>query len=162
MTKLLGLVLGIALVLPAAPASANPPGETPPADEAPADDTFAPPAADYYGGDYTDRGGQRARMRAIRKRIKAQFDADGDGRLSREERRTARAAVGMRFAHNKQRKHKLEMVRKVIRKFDRDGDGVVGPGEAPPRVVRKLKKLDRNHDGWINDADFARRGRGDR
>lgn len=157
MTKLLGLVLGIALVLPSAPAFAGPPGETLPDDP---DASAAPPADDYYGGDYTDRGAQRDRMRAIRKRIKTQFDADGDGRLSRDERRAARQAIGMRFAKKQQRMHKLRMVKRAIRKFDRDGDGVVGPGEAPPRVVEKLRRLDRNGDGWVNDQDFKFRGRG--
>ena len=151
MTKLLGLVLGVGLVLSASPASANPPGETRRVDDGGA----------YYGGEYVDRAEQRHRMRAIRERIKARFDADGDGRLSREERRAAKQAMGPMLGKGKATlKKKLRKVKKAIRRYDRDGDGVVGPGEAPAHVVRKLRKLDRNGDGWVNDDDFGGRGRG--
>jgi hypothetical protein len=161
MMKLLALVLGASVALAAAPVFAGPPGETPPAGAAIAvDGVDGVDGGDYYGGNYVDRGGQRERMRAIRKRIKARFDADGDGRLSREERRDARAAIGPRLAHHKQRMHKLKMLRKLIRKLDRDGDGVVGPGEAPARLVRKLKRFDKNGDGWVDAQDFRGRGRG--
>jgi hypothetical protein len=158
MMKLIALVLGASVALSAAPAFANPPGETPPVD----DESYGSSdySGDYYGGDYVDRRGQRERMREIRKRVKAQFDADGDGRLSRQERRAARDAIGSRLAHQKQRAHKMKKLQKLIRKLDRDGDGVVGPGEAPAHIVKKLKRFDRNGDGWVDAQDFRRRGRG--
>jgi EF hand len=44
------------------------------------------------------------------------------------------------------------MMRK-LRRFDRNGDGMIGPGEMPPDAARKLRPLDRNRDGWLDDGD---------
>lgn len=184
MSKLFGLVLAVGLVVSATPAFANPPGQTPPIGA----DDGADDAGDYYGGDYAgsaddgaadgaaidvgggekgvmrdrgdrdDRGDRRDRMRAVKQKIKARFDADHDGRLSPTERAAARRAVGRRIAMMNGR-HKMKMMRKIIRKFDQNGDGVVGPGEAPARLIEKLRRFDRNGDGWVTRDDFRGRRR---
>src|SRR5689334_7439349 len=181
MTKLFGLVLAVGLVASATPAFANPPGETAPTRDGDGD---ADDGGDYYGGDYAgppqgidlgdrdrgdrdrgdrgdrDRGDRGDRMRDARERIRERFDVDHDGRLSRDERQTARRAVGRRIAMMGAR-HRMKMFKKMIRKLDTNGDGVVGPGEAPPRLIEKLRRFDRNGDGWIT-ADDLRGGRGPR
>ena len=44
---------------------------------------------------------------------------------------------------------------KLIQKYDLDGDGNLGPGELPPRVQQKLRRFDRNGDGWLDQGDQA-------
>ena len=44
----------------------------------------------------------------------------------------------------------------MIEHYDLNGDGRVGPGEMPPAMARKLRHLDRNGDGWVDNADFGR------
>jgi hypothetical protein len=113
--------------------------------------------------DRSDRGGRGGdrgdRMRAMKQKIKARFDVDHDGRLSPQERAAARRAVGRRIAMMNGRQ-KMKMFRRIIRKFDTNGDGIVGPKEAPPRLIEKLRKLDRNGDGWVTREDFRGRRRG--
>jgi len=44
-------------------------------------------------------------------------------------------------------------MRELVRRYDRNGDGVVGPDEMPPGVARRLQRLDRNGDGWLDERD---------
>lgn len=83
---------------------------------------------------------QAARLARRAARIR-RFDANHDGQLDPQERRTARAA---RLDRLKQR---------LLARFDANGDGNLTPGELPPRLERKLRRLDHNRDGWIDDAD---------
>lgn len=50
----------------------------------------------------------------------------------------------------------------LIRRYDLNGDGNVGPGEVPPAVARKLRRFDTNQDGWVDGRDVAPRGPGER
>lgn len=78
-----------------------------------------------------------------RQRMLERFDTNQDGRLDRRERRQAKLM---------RRQAKLQ---KLIRRFDRNGDGNLGPGELPERMQRKLRRFDRNGDGWIDARDQA-------
>ncbi len=97
-------------------------------------------------------------MRPLRAALIAAFDRDGDGRLDRAERqqaiRTFRRLVRRLVRQQMRDARRAARLRGVIRRYDLDGDGNVGPAEAPPALQRRLRKLDRNGDGWVDDADF--------
>lgn len=70
--------------------------------------------------------------------LRARFDINRDGRLDRAERAAMRTYI---YA-------------KLIRRFDRDRDGQLGPGEVPPRLAERLRRFDRNGDGWIEPGEL--------
>ena len=84
-----------------------------------------------------DPGWGPARPRA-RVALRARFDLNHDGRLDAAERTAMRAYIYAR----------------LVRRFDRDGDGRLGPGELPPRIALRLRRFDRNGDGWIDPAEI--------
>ena len=85
------------------------------------------------------------------------FDRNHDGRLEPQERRRAIRALRRltrRMARQERRAEMRDARRQaLIRRFDRNGDGVVGPEEMPPGLARRLRPLDRNGDGWLDDRD---------
>jgi hypothetical protein len=85
------------------------------------------------------------------------FDANHDGRLEPQERRRA-ARVLRRIARkmamqDRRNARREQRARGGARRWDRNGDGVVGPGEIPPGAARQLQPLDHNGDGWLDDSD---------
>jgi len=110
-----------------------------------AEDGPNPPVGPGYDTPLPDRGdaaGQRGRVRGqLRRAVIARFDANGDGRLQPEERQRAKRALRER------------RVQRFIRRFDTNGDGNVGPGEVPPGAADKLRKLDRDRDGWVEPRE---------
>ncbi len=42
----------------------------------------------------------------------------------------------------------------VFQRADRDGDGFIDAGEAPPRAKAMLPKLDKDHDGRLSESEF--------
>ena len=109
-----------------------------------ADDDFGDPQPRPQVGN--PQRGQR--MQKLRRALVEQFDRDGDGRLNpRERRQAARALRRMAKRMGENRRQRL------IQKYDLDGDGNLGPGELPPRVQQKLRRLDRNGDGWLDQRD---------
>jgi hypothetical protein len=50
---------------------------------------------------------------------------------------------------------RAKRIQKLIRKFDLNHDGVVDQGEMPPRLARRMQKLDRNGDGWLDANDVT-------
>ena len=83
-------------------------------------------------------GRNRARVRAA---VIARFDANGDGQLQPQERRRAKQAI------------RAKRVERFIQRFDTDHDGNVGPDEIPPGAAHKLRRLDRNGDGWVQPGE---------
>ena len=119
--------------------------------------------ADPYGGPMPPPPAQvrpqRPEMAALRAALLARFDRDHDGRLEPRERRAAARAL-RRLARQLDRQAMRQARRDarlgaVIRRYDLDGDGNVGPGEMPPDMARRLRRLDRNRDGWVDESDFA-------
>jgi len=85
------------------------------------------------------------------------FDANGDGRLEPRERKHAIKALrrmARQLARQERRGERgARMQEKLIRKYDLNHDGVVDQNEMPPGVARRLQRLDRNRDGWVDGAD---------
>ena len=85
------------------------------------------------------------------------FDRNHDGRLEPQERRHAIRVLRKltrRMAMQERRAERRDLRRRaLVRRFDRNGDGVVGPEEMPPGLARRLRPLDRNGDGWLDDRD---------
>jgi Ca2+-binding EF-hand superfamily protein len=100
------------------------------------------PADPYAGPPRTERRTQRKAER--RAEMLQRFDQNGDGRLEPRERRIARREL--------RRAHKIQ---KLIHRYDLNHDGIVDRSELPPRLVPRLQKLDRNGDGWVDDADVG-------
>ena len=42
----------------------------------------------------------------------------------------------------------------ILRHFDRNGDGLLSPNEAPPRIAQAFKGIDRNNDGKISRREL--------
>ncbi|CAN5912648.1 hypothetical protein BH11MYX3_BH11MYX3_13200 [soil metagenome] len=99
-----------------------------------------------------DRG--RAEIRQL---LLQRFDQNGDGRLEgRERKRAARALRRMakQLGNDQQGQAGRGGRRaKLIQKYDLDHDGNLGPGELPPRVQQRMRRMDRNRDGWVDQGD---------
>ena len=122
-----------------------------------ADERLEPPGGPVYDGadeSVAPPTGRRQRERQLRHAVVERFDADGDGRLAPRERERAVRAIRKLQRRMALRGGKLE---RLIRRFDLDGDGQVAPGEMPADAAQRLRRLDRNGDGWIDGRDFATR-----
>lgn len=100
----------------------------------------------------------------FRQLLLERFDRNHDGRLEPQERRQAirtlrriarKMAMQERRAEGRQagRQGGRDLRERALRRFDTNHDGVVGPDEMPPGMARKLRRLDRNGDGWLDDRD---------
>ncbi|HEX3766390.1 MAG TPA: EF-hand domain-containing protein [Kofleriaceae bacterium] len=97
----------------------------------------------------------------LRQALMERFDRNHDGRLDPEERRHAihalrRMARRMEVQDRRDERgaaRREERMRELVRRYDRNGDGVVGPDEMPPGLARRLQRLDRNGDGWLDERD---------
>ncbi|MBA3391826.1 MAG: hypothetical protein H0T89_04230, partial [Deltaproteobacteria bacterium] len=45
-------------------------------------------------------------------------------------------------------------VQRVIRRYDLDGDGNLGRREVPPAAADRLRRLDRDRDGWVEPTEY--------
>jgi len=104
------------------------------------------------------RDPRRAQLRAeLRQALVERFDRNGDGRLEPGERRQAIRALRRlvrRMARREMMVERRGRRQRLIQRYDNDGDGNLGPGELPPRLQQKLRRFDRNADGWLDDADL--------
>jgi hypothetical protein len=135
--------------------------------------------------DLESEGQQRGptdRRGAIRERLQERalerFDADDDGVLDRRERAAARARTRaeLRAAREKRldtdrdgtvepsetarlralRTQAEQREQSFMRRFDRNGDGVLSDEESQRARERVRQRLDRNSDGQIDRAERAR------
>jgi len=119
-----------------------------------ADDLQGP--ADPYG-EPAPRERPRHQGAQLRRALLARFDRNGDGRLEPNERRHAIRAlrrIERRLAGQDGQELRGRRLQKLIRRYDLDGDGNVGPGEMPPAMAKRLRRLDRDGDGWVDQNDF--------
>jgi hypothetical protein len=95
---------------------------------------------------------------ALRAQLLARFDRNHDGRLEPRERRHAIRALrrlARQLARQERRiERRAARLNGIVQRYDVNGDGVVGPDELPPGMVRRLRPLDRNGDGWVDNADL--------
>jgi hypothetical protein len=109
-------------------------------------------------GGQRQRDPRRAQLRAeLRQALVERFDRNGDGRLEPGERRQAIRALRRlvrRMARQEMMVERRGRRQRLIQRYDNDGDGNLGPGELPPRLQQKLRRFDRNADGWLDDADL--------
>ncbi len=92
----------------------------------------------------------------LRQALLDRFDRNHDGRLEPNERRHAIRALHMieRRLVRQERLAERREINGAVRRYDRNGDGVAGPGEVPLREQRRLRRLDRNGDGWVDGNDL--------
>jgi hypothetical protein len=105
--------------------------------------------ADNFAGRPQQRG-------ELRQALLDRFDRNHDGRLEPNERRRAIVALRVierRLARQERRAERRE-INGAVQRYDRNGDGVAGPGEVPLREQRRLRRLDRNGDGWVDGNDL--------
>lgn len=105
---------------------------------------------------------KRAQLQALRQTLLQTFDANGDGKLGprermhaikvlrRIERRLANGPGGGAGAAGPNRQGKRQRMQKFIQRYDTNGDGNVGPREMPPGAADKLRRFDRNRNGWVD------------
>lgn len=74
-------------------------------------------------------------------------DANGDGKMTVEE-----------IAVEIQRQRSERMARRMIERFDVDGDGALTMAEIENRQKKQFALLDRNDDGKISDEEMPKRG----
>ena len=75
----------------------------------------------------------------------------------RRARRRPREVLGIHAHRLQQQGRQLQgqsRRERLIQRFDLNGDGNLGPGEVPPRVKNRLRKIDRNDDGWIGTDEL--------
>jgi hypothetical protein len=46
-------------------------------------------------------------------------------------------------------------MRRFIQRFDTNGDGNVDRSEMPRGAARKLRRMDRDRDGWVEPSEVA-------
>lgn len=108
----------------------------------------------------------------LRQLLIERFDRNRDGRLDPEERRHAIRALRRLARRMEMQERRGERggerdrdrggdrgarrearMRELVQHYDRNGDGVVSPDEMPPGLARRLQRLDRNRDGWLDERD---------
>ena len=133
--KLVGLILASVLALPAAHA----------------EQVLDPPGGPVYvEANYQPRPVQRAKAQRFKRALVEAFDANGDGRLGPRERMRAARVLGRiqkKLARGAMQPH---LKRKLIERYDINRDGTVDPSEMPPGPARKLRRFDRDRDGWMD------------
>jgi hypothetical protein len=104
------------------------------------------------------------RRAALHAALLERFDANHDGRLEPNERRhaaralqrLARRLMKQDRAGRAERRAERRAVRGAIRRYDLNGDGSVDAGEMAPDMANRLRPLDRNGDGWVDERDLDR------
>ena len=129
-----------------------------------ADEVLHPPGGPVYvEADTHPRAGgprrepQQQQNRQLGRALMQQFDRNGDGRLGPRERMRAirvLARIQRKLAgRDGQQGRQRPQMRRFIQRFDTNGDGNVDRSEMPPGAARKLRRFDRDRDGWIEPGE---------
>jgi hypothetical protein len=106
---------------------------------------------------------QRQKNHQLKRALMDQFDENGDGRLGPRERmrairvlaRIQRKLAGKDGAQAQQapQGQQRPKMKRFIERFDTNGDGNVDQREMPPGAARRLRRLDRDRDGWVEPGE---------
>jgi hypothetical protein len=88
----------------------------------------------------------RARLRAS---LLAEFDVNGDGKLGPRERMRALRVLRRMEQKLAQPLQRNRQWNRFMNRYDVNRDGQVGPREVPRGAADKLRRFDRNNDGWV-------------
>jgi hypothetical protein len=123
-----------------------------------ADEVLHPPSGPVYVSHQVESPTpeRREKTERLRRAMREQFDVNGDGRLGPRERMRA-----VRMLERLQRKlarqpgaeGQPKKMRRIIDRFDTNHDGNVDRREMPPGAARRLRRLDRDRDGWIEPSE---------
>ena len=135
--KLVGLVIASVLALPVA---------------AQAEEILHPPGGPVYidANHQPQPAQRRARAQRLKRALVEAFDANGDGRLGPRERMRAARVLGRIQKKLARSAMRPQLKRKLIERYDVNRDGTVDPSEMPPGMARKLRRFDRDRDGWMD------------
>src|SRR5262245_41250714 len=100
---------------------------------------------------------QVAKRQRLRRALLEQFDANGDGRLGpRERMRAARVLrrIETKLTQPMQRQNRAGQYRRFMSRYDVNRDGQVGPREVPQGAADRLRRFDRNGDGWVEQNEL--------
>ncbi len=100
---------------------------------------------------------QMAKRQRLRQALLDQFDANGDGKLGPRERvRAARVLrrIEQRLTTPERQGARAGQYRRFMRRHDVNGDGQVGPREVPQGAADRLRRFDRNRDGWVEPGEL--------
>jgi hypothetical protein len=128
------------------------------------DDVLNPPGGPVYvEADHRPQAmgaDQKQRSRELKRALMQQFDADGDGRLDQRERMRAARVLGKlsrKLAGRdeaRQGRNGAGKRQRFIQRFDTNRDGNVDQSEMPPGAARKMRRLDRDRDGWVEPGEL--------
>lgn len=110
---------------------------------------------DPYGGP-PPRAMRQPQGQPLKRMLMERFDRNHDGRLEPRERRQAIRALRRLERRLARQDRQQARLHRIIRKYDLNGDGNVDRGEMPPAMARRLRPLDRDGNGWVDDNDFGR------
>jgi hypothetical protein len=91
----------------------------------------------------------------LRRALLEQFDVNGDGRLGPRERQRAIRMLRKIEHRLGQRPMRRGQMKRFIDRHDRNGDGTVGPREVPRRAAERLRRFDRDGDGWVDESELG-------
>jgi hypothetical protein len=106
---------------------------------------------------------RKAQAQKLRRALLEQFDVNGDGRLGPRERMRAiriLRKIEHRLAQGQGQQQqgkagKRQRMRRFIDRHDRNGDGDLGPGELPRGAAGKLRRFDRDGNGWVEERELG-------
>ncbi|HEU0035773.1 MAG TPA: hypothetical protein VFQ53_34410 [Kofleriaceae bacterium] len=104
----------------------------------------------------------RARRMELRRLLLAELDVNHDGKLGpRERQRGIRILrrLEMKLAGRGGQGNPRAQMRKFIERYDVNGDGNVGPDEVPAGAARRLRRFDRDRDGWVEPRELPQQRR---
>jgi Ca2+-binding EF-hand superfamily protein len=83
-------------------------------------------------------------------------DGNQDKQLSEQEFKKFAARLDALEANRPPLAETTQRARQVIRRSDRDGDGLLQPDETPRRMAERFDRLDQNSDGQLDRAEVGR------
>ena len=108
---------------------------------------------------HADDAQQKVKNHHLKQALMEQFDRNGDGRLEPRERMRAIRVLNRierRLAGKDggpQGGRREARMKKLIERFDTNHDGNVDRSEMPPGAARKLRRFDRDGDGWVEPGE---------